>query len=97
MRTEWVDESQMQLSKFTKGAKNTFIDQIYKNGLSKEKSSPSPNSYDVQKAFNNNIPRVYGGRAGTDYRTTFVTEITVVKKETPGPSQYSTVPMVRVF
>ena len=64
--------------KFTKGAKQTFIDQIFKNGLSKEKSSPSPNAYDVQSAFNSSIPKVYGGKTGTDQRTTFVTEINEV-------------------
>ena len=68
-----------------KGPKVTYIDEIIRLGKSPEKSSPSPQVYNKEKAWAFSHQRVIGAQKTNDARTTFVVEKELNANNTPGP------------
>jgi len=64
--------------KFVKGAKNSFLDQIFSHAKAVEKTTPAPDKYMHQESFKYLSPRVHGGERSRDQRTTFADEQQVI-------------------
>lgn len=75
--------------RMSKGAVNSFIDQIVKKNKSPEKSTPSPMVYKNLEAWKSTTHKIYGTIKGKDSRTTFMIETIGKANDTPAGANYN--------
>jgi hypothetical protein len=48
---EWTKQAHLKHQKFTKSSRRTYVDEIASDNGKKERSTPSPQAYNLQNAF----------------------------------------------